>query len=322
MREETDAFRALGSADEVHSEQESDNPEPPTPSDGGEQEMPLAEVRGARINYEVLGDDGPWVALSPGGRRDLGQVRYLAQRIAAAGFQVLLHDRRNCGASDLLLESDDAEYEVWADDLHVLMSQLGATPAFVGGSSSGCRLALLTYLRHPEAVRGLLLWRVTGGPFAAKRLAHNYYGAFIEAAREGGMEAVAATEHFRERIEANPRAREQLLMMSPQRFVAAFERWRQGFLDSADLPVIGVTEEELGGIRAPACVVPGNDMTHPRAVGERAASLIPGAELHVLLETEHPDLELGPPEEFEAIADEHARIYVEFMRRYAEGRAD
>src|ERR1700752_4455243 len=33
--------------------------------------MPIAHVRGTNINYEVLGTGGPWVALSPGGRRAL-----------------------------------------------------------------------------------------------------------------------------------------------------------------------------------------------------------------------------------------------------------
>ena len=39
-------------------------------------------------------------------------------------------------------------------------------------------------------MRGLLLWHVTGGAFAAQRLAQNYYTQFIEAAERGGMEAV------------------------------------------------------------------------------------------------------------------------------------
>ena len=30
--------------------------------------MPFAQIRGAKIHYEVLGDQGSWVALSPGGR--------------------------------------------------------------------------------------------------------------------------------------------------------------------------------------------------------------------------------------------------------------
>lgn len=59
--------------------------------------MPIAHVRGININYEVLGTRGPWVALSPGGRRALDNVKSLAQHVADAGYRVLIHDRRNCG---------------------------------------------------------------------------------------------------------------------------------------------------------------------------------------------------------------------------------
>ncbi len=280
--------------------------------------MPTAIVRNAKINYEVVGDGGPWVALSPGGRRGFDGVQYLAERIAGAGFRVLLHDRRNCGASDLVLEGDDAEYEIWADDLQQLMLQVGAAPAFIGGTSSGCRLSLLTYLRHPEIVRGLLLWRVTGGAFAANRLAWNYYGQFIEAAKQGGMEAVCQTEHFSERIAANPSNRERLMQMTPERLSASFSRWSQSFIDGADLPVIGATEAELKSIGVPACIVPGNDQTHPRSVGEKAAELIPDSELHILLKGDHPDLDISPPGELEQIADQHAQVYVDFMHKHAQ----
>lgn len=277
--------------------------------------MPVATVRGAQINYEVAGDSGPWVSLTPGGRRDLEAVRYLADRIAAEGFRVLMHDRRNCGASDVVLEGDEPEYVIWADDLKELLEQLGAAPAFVGGTSAGCRLALLTYLRHPEIVRGLLLWRVTGGRFAAERLAQQYYGQYIDLAKAGGMKAVAASEHFAERIAANPANRERILAITPERFAAAFEAWRQGFLADAELPVIGADEAALRSIQVPVSIVPGNDLTHPRAVGERAATLIPNAECHVLLQADR-DLDVSPPQDLEAVADEHARIYVDFMRKH------
>src|SRR5439155_1072925 len=46
--------------------------------------MPVAAVRGVDINYEVLGERGPWVALQPGGRRGLVGVRPLAEKIADA----------------------------------------------------------------------------------------------------------------------------------------------------------------------------------------------------------------------------------------------
>jgi len=127
--------------------------------------MPIAAVRRVEINYEVLGERGPWVALQPGGRRGLEGVKPLGLKLAEAGNRVLVYDRRNCGASAISFDGGDSENEVWVADLHELLLQLDALPAFIGGSSSGCRLALLAALRHPADVRGLLLWRVTGGAF-------------------------------------------------------------------------------------------------------------------------------------------------------------
>src|SRR5712675_535450 len=115
--------------------------------------MPFASVNGAKINYEVLGTSGPWVALSPGGRRALDHVKSLARHVADAGYRVLIHDRRNCGVSDIVIGGETSEYEIWADDLYELATQLKALPAAVGGSSSGCRLSLLFALKFPHAVR-------------------------------------------------------------------------------------------------------------------------------------------------------------------------
>src|SRR3970282_1825676 len=53
--------------------------------------MPVATVRGAAIHYQIVGEKGPWVSLSPGGRRAIEGVRSLGQRIAQAGYRVLLH---------------------------------------------------------------------------------------------------------------------------------------------------------------------------------------------------------------------------------------
>lgn len=275
--------------------------------------MPIATIRGVRINYQVLGEHGPWVALSPGGRRDLGGVLPLAEKVAAAGYRVLLHDRRNCGASDVVIEGDESEYEIWADDLYALLSQLHAVPAYIGGSSSGCRLSLLFALRHPDAVRALLLWRVTGGPFAAQRLAHTYYTQFIEAAQQGGMPAVCQTEFFKERIASNPTNRDRLLAMDPAHFIDVMAHWREYFLRDADLPVIGASAEALGSIKVPTCVIPGNDLTHPRRVGEHASRLLPNSELHILLpQDEEVDVST---EGWDAKQGELASIFIDFLSR-------
>ena len=82
--------------------------------------MAEAVVRGVHINYEVIGASGPWIALTPGSRRSYAELRGLSAAIASTGYRVLLHDRRNCGASDVAFDGSGSEHEVWADDLHEL----------------------------------------------------------------------------------------------------------------------------------------------------------------------------------------------------------
>jgi pimeloyl-ACP methyl ester carboxylesterase len=278
--------------------------------------MPLVNVRGVNINYKVLGSHGPWVALSPGGRRDISGIELLAGKVAEQGYRVVVFDRRNCGASDVVIDGEDSEYEIWADDIHELLRQLGALPAFVGGSSSGCRTSLLFALRHPEAVRGLLLWRVTGGRFACERLAQEYYGQYIEAAKQGGMAKVCEMEHWKERIEARPQNRDALMKMSPERFSDVMSHWREYFLKGADLPVIGATEEELKTIKVPACIIPGNDNTHGRQTGENLGRLLRKSEVHILF-PKHYDEPLSPREEWDEKAGEMAALFNNFMKRAA-----
>src|SRR5262249_53167044 len=91
--------------------------------------MPLAKVRGVNINYEIHGERGSWIALAPGGRRGMEAVRSLAQRLAGAGYRALIHDRRNCGASDVVIDGEESEYDIWADDLLELLKQHDALPA-------------------------------------------------------------------------------------------------------------------------------------------------------------------------------------------------
>ena len=242
--------------------------------------MPEAVVRGIHINYEVIGSSGPWIALTPGSRRSYGELVNLSTAIAASGYRVLLHDRRNCGASEVAFDGSASEHEIWADDLYELARQLGAAPLYVGGSSAGARLAILFVIRHPDALRGLLLWRVTGGQEAVDRLAENYYGQFITLARAGGMQAVCDSEHFAECIAARPQNRERLMRTDVDAFVKVMTAWREAFLHAAKLPMVGATEADLRAIRAPACLIAGNDVIHTPATARKAAKLIPNSELH------------------------------------------
>src|SRR5712672_1444262 len=254
--------------------------------------MAEAKVRGITLYYEVIGNAGPWIALTPGSRRSCDELVPLSGMLARHGFRVLLHDRRNCGRSDVCIEARGSEHDVWADDLHDLCGELGAVPIYAGGSSAGARLALLFALRHPAAIKGLLLWRVTGGQHAAQKLAHQYYGSYAELAKTGGMAAVCASEHFAACIKARPSNRERLMAMNPDDFIAVMDIWRKNFLAAADLPVVGATEAQLRGLKIPACIIAGNDKVHVPAAARKAAALIGQSEFHADVVEKRPEGDL------------------------------
>jgi len=279
--------------------------------------MPVATIDKVTLNYEVLGHEGDWVALMSGARRNMDEMRGLATRVAAAGFRVLLHDRRNTGRSGLSLEGEGSEFEIWADDLCALAASLGVPRMIVGGSSSGCRAATILALRHRAAIKGLVMMRVTGGAFAVNRLSQVYYGQYIDAVRRGGMREVCKTDHFRDLIAIDPARRAVIMGWDPQRFLAVMTRWQADLESGIDDPMLGASEAQLKAIDFPVCVLPGNDRTHAIAAGLAVHGLIPGAELHEL-RTDQLEADLIPLSEW-ASDDRLAPPVIDFLRRVASG---
>ena len=277
--------------------------------------MPVARIHGLNINFEIVGDDGPPAVLITGGRRGYAEFKPLAANIAAAGYRVFLHDRRNTGASDISIEGKEVEEAVWADDLHELLKQHDAVPAFIGGSSSGARTAINFCIRHPDATRALLLMRVTGGEFAAGRLPENYYGQFIRLAREGGMAAVCATEEYQERFKENPANLDKMMEMDAREYIAAMSNWLALFEDVAHLPVMGISEYQLRAIKVPTMIIPGNDLVHSSSSAKVAHEMIDGSELHQLPVTDQ-DEPVIPFTAWEHLEPEIAQTFTEFMSRH------
>jgi pimeloyl-ACP methyl ester carboxylesterase len=142
----------------------------------------------------------------------------------------------------------------------------------------------------------------------------NYYTQFIEAAQQGGMEAVCRTEHFAELIANNPANRARLLSMDAERFVAVMNKWRRSFNEGANHPVIGISADELRSITMPACIIPGNDRTHPREPGQIAHRLMPNAEYHEVVTEDRPDLDVAL-EDWNAKEGLLAAVFIDFLRR-------
>jgi pimeloyl-ACP methyl ester carboxylesterase len=276
--------------------------------------MPVSKINGVNINWRLVGDHGPWVVMTTGGRRGHDEFVPLAEKIAHYGFRVMLHDRRNTGASDILIAGDEGEEVIWTRDMHALLSEQGALPAFLCGSSAGARTSMLFYLRYPQAVRGLLLLRVTGGAFAAGRLPEQYYGQFIRAAEQGGMAAVCAMDQWRERVQANPANEKYLAQLPVRQFIDVLTRWNEIFAAGGKYPVMGVSPQEMSTITTPTIIIPGNDNTHSSASAAAAHRLIAGSEIH-RLPIEDQDLPLIPFPEWDRYEPEIARVFADFMKR-------
>jgi pimeloyl-ACP methyl ester carboxylesterase len=286
--------------------------------------MPFAHIRGVDINYEVLGDRGPWVVLTTGGRYGMVGVHRLGELLGEAGYRAIVYDRRNCGSSSVSIEGEEpSEQEIWAEDLYALIQHLGASPAYVVGASAGSRTSLIMALKHPEAVRALLLYWVTGGPIAAERLGYNYAGQYVEAAERGGMAAVCETPHFAERIALNPKVRDYLMGLDPKVFIATMNRWWQYFKDDGGRPVIGVSDEDMASIKLPMIVTPGSDDVHRYASAEYLHARVPHSEWYdVYTQEEHADrVNNWKIDDF--IADQQERMapkYIEYLNQMEAGK--
>ena len=69
--------------------------------------MPYANIDGVNLYYEEYGV-GPTVMLTPGGRVDHNGLRPMAA-LLSPHCRVIIHDRRNCGKSDVVVGGELSE---------------------------------------------------------------------------------------------------------------------------------------------------------------------------------------------------------------------
>jgi pimeloyl-ACP methyl ester carboxylesterase len=231
---------------------------------------------GCEIHYRLLGK-GPVLALTPGGRMGGDAVDATAERLAERHL-VVSWDRRNTGASHVWFGSEP-EQIVWADDLAALLRHLELAPAYLAGASAGARVSYLAALRHIDVTAGLVLWSVSGGPYGSQNLGYQYHTPFINEAVRAGMQGVADTDFFRERIAANPANRDRLLSTRPEEFIAALRGWNESFYPRPDTPVIAATSDELRTIQCPTLIFEGNDDIHPPEAARALHQLIGDSQL-------------------------------------------
>jgi pimeloyl-ACP methyl ester carboxylesterase len=251
--------------------------------------MPSVEVNGVSIAYEIAGD-GPPIVWTPGGRGPRGPFTYVFAGRFSRDYKVLTWDRRNSGASDLLISDSPSEWHAYTDDLHLLLRHTDMSPAYIGGGSGGCMLSLLMANRYPKDVKGLILVNPpTDDSDLIKPLADGWYSILADAAERGGMQEVIKTSSNPPEKEMlwltgwvsdyaarSPDIREKILKMDPKRFSLTMRRWGEWFM-TGRLPLVNLTDDEVEKIDVPAIVSPGRNELHPERSARRLCSLLPKA---------------------------------------------
>ncbi len=237
------------------------------------------EINGGNVVYEILGESGDFIALTPGGRysKDIDGLRPLAQELVKGGYRVLLWDRPNCGKSDVAFYGQ-SESHMRAETLHALITGLDIGPCYIAGGSGGARDSMLTTMLYPEIVRKLVVWNIVGGVYGSFVLGSYYIVPSILAVRGAGMKGVIHVDEWKQRIAENPRNRDRFLALDPGEYLKLMLRWLNAFVPKPGQTIPGVEDEMFDNIKVPTLIIRGgeNDMDHPKRTSLEISCLIKG----------------------------------------------
>jgi pimeloyl-ACP methyl ester carboxylesterase len=242
----------------------------------------FADIEGGRIAYDVTGQ-GPLVVLSHGVGDRRQAYRFLAPRLAQAGYRVAVADLRGHGESSMGWKSvtgkDVISRTDIAGDLLALIRRLGGPAVIVGHSISG-GAATIAAATEPELVIGI----VEINPFT--RVSKTDLGALLSNRRyRRGTVRMGETMLFRSMRSwmsyldvayptkpadyAEYMAALRAKLTEPGRMAEFLKTLKTTPADA---------EAQLPSVRCPALIIMGTedpDFPDPRAEGEAVAAAMP-----------------------------------------------
>ncbi len=274
--------------------------------------MPLAQVNGTELYYEVAGEGDP-VVLIPGLGIDHHYYDHAIPQLAKFA-KVIALDLRGIGNS--AKPKGPYTTELWSEDINALLEYLGETQAHIVGSSMGGRVALQLVDRHPDKVKSLILVAVFSELDKALEINFRMRIKIVEQLGIGEVlrDHVTLWTLSRSFIETERGkvALEGLLAGLSKNTPELYIEFLQAILRFGKrLPgQEGQTTftQRLPGITVPTLLVVGEkDLLCPPELMQKMAALMPNSELVVLKDCGHITF-LEKPEE-------SSRLIVEFIRR-------
>jgi 3-oxoadipate enol-lactonase len=239
--------------------------------------MPFAELKNARIHYELAGPEkAPVLVFSNSLGTDLtmwdAQVPEVAKK-----FRVLRYDKRGHGQSSA--PSGPYTIEQLGRDALALLDFLHFDKVHFCGLSIGGQTGMWLGLNAADRLNKLVLCNT-----AAKIGTPEIWNPRMEAVRKGGTKAVSAAVIERW-FTAGFRAKEPNEITKIQRILESADT--EGYVGCCAAVRDFDVREKLGGIRTPTLVIAGtHDPATTAADGRWAAEQIPGAR-YVELDAAH-----------------------------------
>jgi len=240
------------------------------------------EINGGNVVYEILGDSGDFIVLTPGGRfsKDIEGLRPLAEALVDGGYRVVLWDRPNCGKSDVQFYGQ-SESHMRAETLYKLITALGIGPCIIAGGSGGARDSMLTIMLYPEIATKLVVWNIVGGVYGTFVLGAHYITPNIRPVMTMGMKGLLHLREWKDRIADNPANEQRILSQDPDEFIKVMMRWLNAFVSKPGQTIPGVDDEMFDNIKVPTLIIRGgeDDWDHPKRTSLEVSCLIKGSEL-------------------------------------------
>ena len=216
-----------------------------------------SNVNGIRLYFEVYGAGHPLVLLHGGGSTIQSSFGRIIHELSKT-YLVIAVELQNHGRSDF--RTIPQTFEQDADDVAMLLENIGIQQASILGFSNGGTTALQLAIRHPGIVNNLIV-------IAAAFKREGFMKGFFD-----GMQLAT--------LENMPGAlKEEFLKVTPNqsRLQIMFERDRDRMIAFTD-----INEEAIRGIKAPVLIISGDaDVTTTEHALEMQ-QLIPNARLAIL----------------------------------------
>jgi len=261
--------------------------------------MPIANINGVELNYEIAGQGETVVFLHgmTGSTIDwINQISVLSPK-----YRVVALDQRGHGKSAALSGEEQYSIPIFADDVFALLRMLDIKKCCLAGHSIGGFTALQFALEHPELLAALVLVDTSSGQLTRDPSIVQLKQKQDELARSQGMEAAfeygsANNPIMIEMHQRNPELREvtrrKMLMTSVDGYIygsSAIGKWQPVTLRLSEIKVPALIyrgEEDLGFIEAVQVLKEGiadSELVTISGVGHNPHEEAPGAFNEVLL---------------------------------------